>query len=291
MKILFLTRRKWPEIGGVERHIECISANLGKKNNTIKTITEKDINYPKVKYLGLLFIWTWLYMHKELIKEADVWYLPFRFLYPNKKVVTTIHGLEWDKPLHLFSLWQKRLAAKLSNKSVGIGIFLNKYTRIKFDLVSYGAFDLSFLPPLKKIKNSVVYVGRLEKNTGLMNFLKWLKRNNKKNKYFVDFCGDGGLREECEKYGTVHGFSNPELFVRRASICIPGGYLAALEAMVAKCKVMVFWDNPVKKNYWQMTPFYKWIKEGNIHAAYEWARKQTWDKLADEYLDLYNRSK
>ncbi len=318
MKILFITRLFYPHIGGVEKHVYEISKLLKKKGNDITVLTEKyddllknseviegvkivRFSFPRVKLLGLIFIWSQILRNRKLIREADVihihdvfiWYFPFCLLYPKKTVVTTIHGLEWDLPLMKLSIFQKRLAARLSNRTVGVGKFLEKYLYIKFDLLTYGGVSMNqFIDTKKtKVQGSVVYVGRLEENTGILEFIKWLKHSigygvkGKVSK--VDFCGDGPLRKECEKYGTVHGFCDPNPYLKKAEYCVPGGYLAALEALSYGCKLKLFWNNKVKEDYWKMSPFYK-LRGVKLKS---WAKGQTWDKLADEYLDLYNHIK
>lgn len=296
MNILFLSHYKFPHVGGVEKHIFETSKTLKVKGRRVVTISETDINYPRFKFVGLFYVWCWLFKNRRLIENADavhchdvfIWYLPFKILYPNKTVITTVHGLEWDSPLRKSSLWQKKLAVSLSSKTVGIGTFLEKYINVKFDLISYGATTIRIMV-VKKNRNRIVYVGRLEKNTGLLQFLDWLRFSSagkKKPKYKVDFCGDGPLRQECEKYGKVHGFTDPSPFYKKAKICVPGGYLAALEALSYSCELKLFWNNQVKEDYWKMSPFYK-LKGRKLK---EWARQQTWEKLANEYLDLYNNS-
>ena len=285
MRILFLTRRAWPKIGGVEKHIRGVSKVLESKGHKITIISEDNIKYPHVKFLGILFIWYWLLSNRRLIKNADVvhchdvfiWYLPFRLFYPRKKCVATIHGLEWDFPLRKSSLFIKKLTIKLANRTVAVGEFLEKYLKAKFDLVTYGATNI---PKNKNHikREEIVYVGRLEANTGLLNFLSWLSHT--KNTKAI-FCGDGVLRGMCEKYGKVYGFTNPDTFTKKAKYCVPGGYLAALEALNAGCELKLFWNNKIKEDYWKMSPFVK--KEAKV-----WARKQTWNKLANEYLNLYN---
>ena len=285
MKILFLAQHKWPHVGGVETHIRELTKKLELKGNKVTTISSEDIKYPHIKYFGLLYIWFWLLKNRRLLTGSDlvhchdvfIWYLPFRILYPHKKVFITVHGFEWDNPLSKISLWQKRLAVKLSTGSVGVGKFLEKYLNIDFSLIIYGAASKLNLR-LAKDNKKIVYVGRLEENTGLLKFIDWL---NVHHGYKVDFCGDGKFRKVCENYGIVHGFVDPIPFYKRAKYCVPGGYLAALEALAANCELKLFWNNKVKEDYWKMSPFGR--KDVKI-----WAKKQTWDKLTNEYLDLYN---
>ena len=126
-----------------------------------------------------------------------------------------------------------------------------------------------------KVKNTIVFVGRLEKDTGLLGFLKWLVNNSQFIK--IDFVGDGDLKRECEKYGKVHGFTDPKAFLNRAEYCIPGGHLSYIEAVKYRCKIRVFADNPLKKDYWKEIQKIK--------------KFPTWDQVADEYLNLYNSTK
>jgi len=128
----------------------------------------------------------------------------------------------------------------------------------------------------------IVYVGRLEENTGLLKFLQWLRVNGQGLK--VEFVGDGNLRKECEKYGQVCGFTNPAPYLRQAKYCVPGGYLAAFEGLSSGCKLKLFWNNKIKEDYWKMSPF-----TGKNVAG--WAKHQSWQKVADEYLNLYNSLK
>lgn len=146
MKILFLTRRAWPEIGGVEKHIREVSNRLTKKDHKVTIISEQNIKYPHIKFLGLLFIWFWLLRHRKLIKNANIvhchdvfiWYLPFRFLYLKKPVYTTFHGWEGIWPIPLKNILLKKLAAKLSWGTIAVGHYIEKYYGIKADKIIYG---------------------------------------------------------------------------------------------------------------------------------------------------------
>lgn len=122
-----------------------------------------------------------------------------------------------------------------------------------------------------KIKNSIVFVGRLEKDTGVLQFLEDLK---KLKDYKIDFVGDGSLRKECEKYGKVRGFTDPKSFLKKAEICVPAGYLSYIEAKKFGCKIWTYADNPLKEDYWKDI---KKIK-----------KFPSWEEIANEYISLYN---
>ena len=301
MKILFLSHHFYPHVGGVEKHVQLLAKELAKKGHKITILTEKYVvdlksreivdgikverfSYPKIKLIGLFSIWFWLFKNRDLIEKNNIihihdvfiWYLPFRFLYPRKPVYTIIHGLEWDNLLSKRSIFQKRLAVMLSKGTIGVGKYLEKYLGVNFSEITYGAAT-----PIKNVdakeKGRVVYVGRLDENTGLEKFLKTLdkKRRNK-----IDFCGEGRLRSKCEKYGTVHGFTNPTPFYKKAEICVPGGYLAALEGLSYGCRLKLFWADRVKRDSWKMSPFIK--KNASV-----WVKKQTWQNMAKLYERLW----
>ena len=311
MRILFLTRLFWPHLGGVEKHVEGLSLSLRKKKHRVTILTEKfdknlketefvngvkivRFSYPKIKYLGILYIWFWFFKNRKLIEKSDIvhchdvfiWYLPFRFLFPRKPVYITFHGWEGVYPIPWKSILLKRVAVILSKGNICVGRYLKKYFGIKSTSVTFGAVDTALSSKAVKDKSLTVYVGRLEKDTGLMVFLKRLKKIGEAK---VVFCGDGSLRKECENYGEVLGFVDPRPYLAKASVCFPSGYLSALEAMVNKCEIELAWDNPLKKDYWTMTPFYKWIKNKDRSSAYNWVIGETWEKLADSYLKLWSR--
>lgn len=291
MRILFLTHYAWPHVGGVERHLREISKSLSLRGHKITTISEEDIKYPHIKFLGLLCIWFWLFKNRSLIKQSDtihchdvfIWYLPFRFVYPKKVVYTTFHGWEGIWPIPWKNILYKRIANRLSWGSIAVGRYIEKYYGIKANKIIYGGGGTPGGRPSATTPgvfttargNSIVFVGRLEKDTGLLQFLEQLKIKNLKLK--IDFVGDGSLRKECEKYGMVHGFTDPKPFLKKAKICVPGGYLSYIEAKQADCKIMTFHNNPLKKDYWDEI---KRVK-----------KFPTWDEIADEYLDLYHRFK
>ena len=288
MKILFLAHYSWPHVGGVEKHVDRITERLKHKGHNVKVISEEDIKYPHIKFLGLLYIWFWLFKNRSLIKQSDIihchdvfiWYLPFRFVYPKKVVYTTFHGWEGIWPIPWKNILYKRIANRLSWGSIAVGRYIEKYYGIKASKIVYGGGGTPGGRPSATTPgvfatargNSIVFVGRLEKDTGLLQFLEQLKIKNLKLK--IDFVGDGSLRKECEKYGMVHGFTDPKPFLKRAKICVPGGYLSYIEAKQADCKIMTFHNNPLKKDYWDEI---KRVK-----------RFPTWDEVADEYISLYH---
>lgn len=329
-KILFLTRLYHPHIGGVEKHVKKISKHLLNKGHELTILTTKHdgrlssqekvdgvnvkrFKRPEVKFLGLITTWFWIFKNISLIKRSDIihchdvfiWYLPFRFLFPKKKVYTTFHGWEGEYPIPRKNILLKRLSANLSYKNICVGEYIEKYYGIKADEVIYGATDLPKKNFDKKDKK-IVYIGRLEKDTGLETILRTLK---KLDGYSVDFCGDGPLKNKCSKYGKVHGFVDPKKYLKNAKFTFVGGYLSLLEAFSYKSLAVAAYENELRKDYYEMSPFSEWMLISNspkslakkikraskdqglyrdlADGAFEWVKQNSWEKLADKYLGLW----
>jgi len=77
--------------------------------------------------------------------------------------------------------------------------------------------------------------------------------------------------------------------------------------MAIKLAVLAHYNNKIKKDYLEMTPFANYItisndpgiiakevkerlenKDERVEKAYQWAKKQTWENLAKIYLRLWN---
>lgn len=279
MNILFISKYTWPHVGGVEKHIEEISICLKSKGCKINSISEKDIKYPHIKGFGLIYIWYWLYKNKKLIINSDIvhihdvfiWYLPFRFIYPHKLVYMTFHGWEGKYLIPFWNYLNKRIANRFTNGSISIGRYIEKYYKIKSNFVLYGGVKkLNSKKINTKIKNSILYLGRLEIDTGLLEFLKWLKSNPL---YKVTFVGEGTFKNKCRKYGKVLGNCDPKKYLKENEYCVPSGYLSFLEAKNFDCKILTFANNPLKTDYWNEIKNLKNIP--------------TWDDVSKVYLKLW----
>jgi glycosyltransferase involved in cell wall biosynthesis len=337
MKILFLTRLFYPHVGGVEKHLEKISDILIKKGNAVTILTThfedglkdeeiyrkiKVIRFfqPEVKYFGLLYTWLWLLKNRTLINQNDIihihdvfiWYWPFRFLYPRKRVYITYHG-QWGKyPLSKLDILQKKVGVRFSDGIISIGNYIDKNYNIKSNYISYGAVNSPQQSSVTRDK-MILYIGRLDKITGLPIFLDMLHKYRSvfgKDNLKVVFCGDGELRTECAMYGKVMGWSDPTNLYRKASFVFASGYLTILEALANKCLVLVAYANPLQRDYYTLTPFAKYILtspdyldlyakfkhysdnnkayKSKIIAGRRWVKDETWEKLVGNYLKLWN---
>lgn len=191
-------------------------------------------------------------------------------------------------------------------KNITISDYVEKHYGIKADEIMYTAINIPNKRNFKKDYKRILYVGRLDEDTGLRKILKSLSGLKG---YKIDFCGDGPLAEECNKYGKVHGFVDPRPFFEKAFICMSPGHTSILEAFSYKCYVITTYNNIVKKDYLLMTPFAKWMSvckapeemtkkiklysntpslvKKKIEAAYKWVLTQNWEHYTDVYLKLW----
>lgn len=331
MKILFVTKYFLPHIGGVERQVEGLSRELIKKGNRVTVLTWKyddslrdnekagKINivrfrFPQIKFIGLIYTWSWFIFHINFLEKFDIihyhgsfiWYWPIRFLLPNKPVYVTFHGWEGIYPIPFKNKLIRKIDALLARKNIAISGYLEKWYGFKADEISYTAVDLPKQSSVKKDRKRLLYVGRLDKDTGLPLILSALSRLKG---YHVDFCGDGPMRSECAKYGEVHGFTDPKPFYGKAFICLSPGITSILEAFTYKCLIATTYNNPLKKDYLLTNPFSEWIiverspkelarsinyysahpeeAKEKIEKCYRWVKTQNWNNEANRYLKLW----
>jgi hypothetical protein len=121
---------------------------------------------------------------------------------------------------------------------------------------------------------TLLFLGRQDSDTGYMECVQIAKDNK-------------------WKLVTVENSLNPISEIQAADCVFAGGYLVALEAFANKKIVVAAYDNPIKKDYWLMHPMAKHIgfnghvPEKYSSEAYEWARLQSWERLARSYENLW----
>lgn len=336
MNILFFSRLFYPHIGGVEKHVLEVSKLLAKKGNNVIVVTEQDSMKTKLsevfegikiyriaklknEKLKKFIIWKWLLDNYQLMKNADVihchdvffWYLPFRFLFPFKKIYTTFHGYD-NYPLKSKNIFIHKMSEKLSNGNICIGDFIKKWYGTNPNFVSYGGVNIISDHRLKIIGHkSAVFIGRLDEQTGIKTYIKAVKLIRKKIPNFkLEIIGDGKFRKEIERDFKILGFQeNSGKYFQNYTFAFVSRYLSILEAMAAKKLVFAVYDNPLKEDYLRMAPFSKYItissssselvskisyyldngkaKEIMIAEAYAWVKKHTWEEMTNIYLRLW----
>jgi glycosyltransferase involved in cell wall biosynthesis len=334
MNILFFTRLFYPHIGGVEKHVMEVSKILLKRGHKITIVTEQDLDKTRLKEviekieifripklengrLKKFKIWKWLWKNVKLIENADVihchdvffWYLPFRIIFPFKKVFTTFHGYE-DYPLKFKYVLAHKIFEMFSMGNICVGDFIRKWYKTKPNYVSYGAVNSI---KNKKINNrhSALFIGRLDRQTGILTYVEAINILKKKISDFRFLViGDGDLKDKLSKeIKVLKPINNASEYFNDYNFAFVSRYLSMMEAMVARRLVFAVYDNPIKEDYLRMSPFSKYIiicnsssellskinyyldnqkdQENKIREAYAWAKKQSWDKVVEIYLKLW----
>ena len=216
-----------------------------------------------------------------------------------------------------------KIAERLSMGNICIGDFIKKWYGTKPTYVSYGGVNIVKSDPSAllragkrktKSKNSAVFVGRLDEQTGILTYVNAVKIIKKKVPNFeFEIIGDGKFKKEIEREFKVSGFQkNPERYFFEYNFAFVSRYLSILEAMAARKLVFAVFDNPLKEDYLRMSPFSKYIvissstselvskvyfysdnleeKEAIIEGAYKWVEKHTWEEMANTYMKLWKKS-
>lgn len=279
MNILFLSRRFYPEIGGVEKHVQKTSELLIKKGHKVTVITEssgKEDNYKGIKILRIksgeswlkkFQIWKWMWKNRQIIKDSDIihahdvyyWYFPFRFIYPQKKSFVTFHGYE-TYPIRKRAIIMRKMSEKLSNGNIIVGDFIKKWYGTKPNFVIYGAADIPKKSGTAKNIQSAVFMGRLDEHTGVLEYAKAVDLIKQKYpKFEFKIFGDGEYRNKLKKFNPKGFIENPEGEYGKYHFAFSSRYLSILEALAHKRIVIAYYDNPIKEDYLKMAPFSKFI--------------------------------
>lgn len=284
------------------------------------SVTVIPLHFDAMPGIGLLQLWWQLLQGLSLFRSATVihvhdvmwWFLPVRLLLPTAKVVLTMHGWEGKFPIPVKLRILKQLGALLADKVMAIGDFIDQYYGIKSDAVSYGAVSdqVSEQQPVTttrtaKQRTIVAFVGRLARDTGLLEIIKAIPFLPQ---FEWHFYGDGPLRESCSQWGTVHGWSETKPWLVDADIIIGSGYLSVWEALLVGKYVIVYADNQLKQSYFAKAPFAAHIKittnrqqfisavstaqksHSTIHriqSARALAQEQQWLKITAIYTQWY----
>jgi glycosyltransferase involved in cell wall biosynthesis len=354
MKILILTPRFFPEIGGVEKHVLCISNELSNSISNVRILTatnkqnldpEELISRLKVNriyckdygnvwinaLLRRINIWVVLIKKFKLLQESAIiqlndfetfiWILPFIIFLKNRLYIT-FHGFEGTYPVQQTAKTIRKIAERLTKGNICVGKFIEKWYGTHSQYVTIGAVDPSKSLTVEE-KNEVVFVGRLEKDTNILELIETL--NILKTNYGIELplhvCGNGFLwkeiNEKTKKYNLkvfMHGFDAfPQKYLFPCRFSFSTGYLSILESMICGKIVLSIYTNPLKRDYLFSIPHAESLmlisssptilaeqlycsivnpKSTQLRAdrAKSFAAQQTWRKLADQYLSLWRLS-
>lgn len=264
-------------------------------------------------------VWTGVAKQFQLLAQADIiqihdiffWILPILPILPKKKLFMTFHGYEGGAQITKRQKFWHRLAYYFTNQSLAIGHFHNDWYGVQPAEISFGAVELGQQRSKKKSKFELIYIGRLHPDLGIMSYLKAFRKLQSLNsKYHLDIYGEGELREVareyCKKYKlntTFHGTKKSASHqMAHYKVAFISGYLSILEALAAGTMPVCYFNNRLRREYLTLTPFKNWIKIVNSPEAIveevlqnhkldpnatKWAKKQSWQKLANLYENIW----
>jgi glycosyltransferase involved in cell wall biosynthesis len=280
------------------------------------------IRIPKESRRSKMHLWKWMLQHGSEFLRADVihvhdvfwWVLPLRLLFPGKKYYMTFHGYEGADEPTAKAIRAHTMAEQFTRGNICIGDWMRKWYHTKPSFVSYGAARLSRKPAVPTA--SAIFFGRLSSDTGILEYIQGVKLLH--GQISLDIFGEGELLKNIE----AEIQSAPFISYRGVAIdtaartahyrfAFVSRYLGMIEAMQTGRYVFAQWNNAIKRDYLESFPAInaatlftypeelaqelKYIldhpqKEKNaVELAGDWAKQQTWDKVATIYEELWKR--
>ena len=285
------------------------------KSNKVRVIyiPLRDIDNKQYKFK----IWDWINNNHEIFDKSDIihahdvfyWLFIYKIFHINMPTFVTFHGWEGIYPIPPKNILVRKISEKMASGNICIGDFIAKWYHTKPDIVSYGGVN----PPQYPIsdENILFYSGRLAPDTGFDQAVGLYSHLKKHFGWKLTVAGDGPYRQYAPPSANMLGFvTDPEKYLANCRFAFTTGYLGILEAMIYRKLVIATFDNPVKKDYLEMHPMASNMVIGEssvdvenklknlspsridsmIESAYQWARQQSWEKFANQHLQLWSRS-
>ncbi|NWF94521.1 MAG: glycosyltransferase family 4 protein [Candidatus Thorarchaeota archaeon] len=283
LRVLMVTPRFWPAIGGVEKHVERVCEELGRMNVESQVVTlshsqglrqgesRRGTVVHRLPFGSRLLAPFSLIMSGGLraaVKSCDLvhfhdvvplllLYLPVRVLCPNRPFYATFHGLEAD-PVPFHWRFLRRLARCLVRRCICVGGFIATEYGIRCDTLTHGAVATSEAETEER--SGAVFVGRIEPDTRLADYVHAIHTLNRRGREMrLTVCGSGSiadhvrqlaesLRVDAQFMGHVE---RPEAAVARSQVMFASGYMSCLEAMALGVPVVAIAATPLKMAYFK----------------------------------------
>lgn len=317
MKFLFLTASFYPHRGGVERHAGEVACELIRRGHEVSVVTESALpqetrdTHDGIRIVRVFFGATgklkkfriWLRMVRDdmrsMVDQADVvvchdvfvWYVPMRFLFPHKRVLTVFHGYETRVPPLRSAVWIRRMSALLSTKVMHVGSYVHTWYGTRADVTLYEpGSSIHHQPKGDPIKKPVriALIGRLADDMGIGVYAEaFTHLRDWGVAYKLDVYGSGPLESVLEPFGKLHGVvDDVEGAIRNADVVCASGYLSLFEAMRQHKVCFAVYENELKKEYLRDSCVGEWVWTG--HDSRELARaiqsSQTWSSSQKKQL-------
>jgi glycosyltransferase involved in cell wall biosynthesis len=334
VKILVLAPAYAPSTGGVEKHIQRVNREFRAQGHEVVVLVRHNLFVPQRQMIDGVDVWRlpasdslpsmalWYYQHRQVFEGIDVVhshdYYPRRLhqLLSSVRWVHTFHGYEgW--PIDPAAIDARQIVREEVNACFGIGAFIEKWYGTKLDYITYGAADEPSDTPAIKHGADLVFIGRLESDTGFEDYLKGFALIHRQHpKVRLAVLGDGQLRHWGEEFVrteqlpvSFEGWQDDTApYQRAAKVVLVSGYLAILEAARLEKPILAHYGTPIKHDYLACHPLASKFVTANspetVAEGYEralqlpyitladsaaWAKQQTWEALGEQYLRVYKR--
>jgi len=328
-KLLVIAPSYRPALGGVENHLLAVNKLLA-NNYQIKVIVRYSRGLPKhqtidgvevvrlPKNLKPWYLLPWVLLHHRLfmgvaiVHSHDFYPHLIRRILSTKRWVHTFHGYE-GYPISEEAIVARRIIREEVSYCFAVGAFIEKWYGTKCESVIYGGIDTD-----KKVISSgaskwdFAYIGRLEEDTGFVEYLKAMELLSPNFKCII--VGGGSKQAWAKHYISAHNLTiemvgmkeSVDEYILGSKVIFTAGYLGILEAAILKKPIVAYWGTPIKQDYLNCHPIskemyiagsYKEIAEHakvahqlnnkKIKVAYDWAQTQTWQAIADKYKIAY----
>lgn len=284
-------------IGGVQKHISCITEEFTARGNNVKWCYPSEVPL-KIKTFP-----------PDIIIAHD--FFAFTQNCPIPQIVV-FHGWEGRLPLSPEVVRVRQEIEKKAAASICVGDYIKRWYGQKPDIVIYGGVKERPLKDTPK-KNKIACVGRLAPDCSPDIFLQAIAKT--KNEFSLTMLGDGPLRKELENLARelnikveFKGFvDNVPEQILEADIVFTSGYLSILEAYAGKRAVFSVYNNELKEDYLKLMPCPPYIFnspeelakkidevclegcEEKIEENFKFAVENSWEKLADKYEGIIKK--
>ncbi|MHA1769977.1 MAG: glycosyltransferase family 4 protein [Candidatus Thorarchaeota archaeon] len=281
--IIMVVERFWPAIGGVEKHVFRLAQELTGRSWSVRVITGaheegladtervEGIEIHRIPYTHARSpprAMLWIIRNRHLWKGADIihihdtvpllfWCLPILAVRGKRSTAVTFHGYEHD-PVPLRFLFLRRVARRLMGKrTLCVGRFIERCYGIECGQITLGAVEIPASP--SNNRQGLVYVGRIERDTGIMEYIEALRilREGHGLNLHMEVIGDGSLKPQVEQVARERGLPvkfhgamhEPWSIAGSAKVCLAVGFLSILEAMSLGIPVVSLATSPLRISY------------------------------------------
>lgn len=277
-----------------------------------------------VDRLDKVQIWRRIVGLRQQFAQADIVHVHdvFWWLFPvytsiRKKVYCTFHGWEGRYPIPLKNKLWRYLFSYLSRKTIHVGAWIQEFYFDTPDAVTYGGISNKCFDDRLHTSNSretkIAFVGRLEKENDIEAYLQIIAKLQKKIKNIrVTFVGGGSYQPQCQKIGEITGMIGCKRvldFIQDVDFIFAASYLSILQAQAVGKIVVATYSHRLKQRYLETYSGAKYMiisgdqdyitrqivelnkdkkrKKRLERAVRIFARKQTWKKVTQLYINLW----